>query len=214
MTTPGEILDLKNWYLTLPTGPAGSPDTIHQPELDVFSDEYFNVQDGAVYFKANCGGVTTKGSTYPRSELRETNGKALASWDMKSGTHTMTYAVSVEHLPTKKPQVVVGQIHNDKDDVIEIRLTGPLLEVIHNTIHYGALDSKYTLGKKVTITIVASGGKITVSCGTTKVGLKATSKGGNYFKIGCYTQSNVAHGDKGDDFGAVKLYSVKVVHSK
>jgi hypothetical protein len=73
---PGQLLDLRNWYLTLPTGSAGRPDTVEQPDLDRYSSPFFQVdpQRDGVVFTATAGGVTTKNSTYPRSELREMNG--------------------------------------------------------------------------------------------------------------------------------------------
>jgi len=55
-------------------------------------------------FVAECGGVTTKNSPNPRSELREmiNGGKNPAAWSCKTGTHTMTYTASVTHLPVTR----------------------------------------------------------------------------------------------------------------
>ena len=30
---PGDLIDLTDWYLTLPTGKQGDPDTVENPEL-------------------------------------------------------------------------------------------------------------------------------------------------------------------------------------
>ena len=38
----------------------------------------------------DAGGVTTKNSTYPRSELREMNGDELAPGSHRTGTHTLS----------------------------------------------------------------------------------------------------------------------------
>ena len=78
---PGDLLDLGNWFLTLPVGPAGDPDSIDQPELLDYRSEWFDLTpDGTgVVFRAPAGGVTTKNSKYPRSELREMNGEEKAA---------------------------------------------------------------------------------------------------------------------------------------
>ena len=99
---PAELLDLSNWKLTLPTGDEGSPDEITQPELDTFSvDPYFMLNDdaSAVVFRADVDGVTTSGSGYPRSELREMDGTSKAAWSTTSGRHTMTITQAITHRP-------------------------------------------------------------------------------------------------------------------
>lgn len=85
---PSQILDLSVWKLTLPIGSTENPIDIHQPELNLFHHiTYFYEKSKAVVFIANCGGVTTANSKYPRSELREMNlDGSLASWSAISGT--------------------------------------------------------------------------------------------------------------------------------
>src|SRR5688572_26668039 len=73
---PAGRLDLASWKLTLPvdTDLPGRPDEIEHPRLDTFSDSahFFMSADGlGVGFRAPCGGVPTKGASYPRCELRE-----------------------------------------------------------------------------------------------------------------------------------------------
>ena len=79
---PADLLDLTNWKITLPIGSSGSPTEIKQPQLDTYSvDPYFKLttaKDG-VQFRAHCGGTTTSGSSYPRSELREMTGYLTGS---------------------------------------------------------------------------------------------------------------------------------------
>jgi poly(beta-D-mannuronate) lyase len=215
---PGSIIDLKNWYVTLPIGPAEHPTCVEPPLICKFCDpSFFFVNDtkDAVVFRAPCGGVTTKGSGYPRSELREMVGGKLASWDCSKGTHTMTVTEAVHFLPVVKPHTVVAQIHDAKDDVIEVRLTEKVLEVIHNTKHYVVLDPAYVLGKVFTIRIVAGGGNILVyynDLQTPKVKIPAKNKG-CYFKAGAYTQSNPSKGDKVDAYSEVWIYKVDVTHT-
>ena len=216
---PSEIIDLKNWYLTLPIGKPGSPTCIYNPDLKNYENDkhfYTNRDDNgdAIVFTAHCGGVTTKNTKYPRSELREMFETNKASWSTTKGVHTMTTVACVKKLPTAKPHVVVGQIHNGADDVIEVRLTGKKLEVIHDEKHYGALDEDYKLAEKFTLKIRTIGGVIEVyynDMDTPK--LKIPGKTDKcYFKMGCYTQSNTTKGDKPDAYAEVWVYALDVKH--
>ncbi len=213
--TPGSVLNLTNWKLTLPTG---KPDEITQPQLKTFSvNPYFqlNSAKNGVVFQANAGGATTQNSGYPRSELREmtSNGSERASWSNTSGSHVMTITQAITHVPAVKPHVVAGQIHDDSDDIIEIRLEGTNLFVENNGKSVGVLDSGYKLGTTFTVRVEASGGHIKVSYnGKQKVDF--TKSGSDwYFKAGCYTQSNTSKGDKADAYGQVIIYNLTVSHS-
>ena len=123
---PGDLIDLADWYLTLPTGKAGDPDTVENPDLEKFTNAFFTLNDArdGVVFSAHGDGVTTKNSHYPRSELREMNGSAKAAWSNTSGTHTLDVCEAITQVPSAKPEVVAAQIHDDKDDVLQIRLEG------------------------------------------------------------------------------------------
>src|SRR5690606_10716307 len=71
---PSELLDLSSWKLQLPTGEDESPDEVTQPDLGGFAADPWFVSNEAcdgVRFRAAVNGVTTSGSDYPRSELRE-----------------------------------------------------------------------------------------------------------------------------------------------
>lgn len=218
-TYPADLLDLQNWKLTLPveTPHDGNPDEIPQPELAHFSiDPYFTLtkaSDGVV-FQANAGGATTRGSSYPRSELREmTNGGAdLASWSTTSGTHRMTLREAITHVTPVKPHVVAGQIHDANDDVIMIRLEDSRLFVESNGDEAALLDPSYALGTVFTVQITASHGRIQVSYnGDSKANLEQNASG-CYFKAGCYTQSNIDRGDAADAYAQVVIYDLEVTH--
>ena len=101
---PGDVLDLRNWYLTSPTGVAGDPDTVHQPDLTTYSSPYFALNDAGdgVVFSAPVDGTTTKNSRYARSELREMNGAEEAAWSTTSGVHTLVVTQAVTRLPEAK----------------------------------------------------------------------------------------------------------------
>lgn len=212
---PSDILNLLNWKITLPSGKKGSPEEIKQPDLLKFSNPFFyvNTVNNSVVFIAECGGFTTSGSKYPRSELREMNSKELASWDIAKGSHLMSWTAAITHIPFVKQQVVVGQIHNDKDDLMFIRLSKNILEVVHNSVIYGILDENYKLGSKYTMSILAKEGEITVTYNNTKkIIIKPKNSKANYFKLGMYTQSNVSKGDKAKTYGKVEIYDCLVIH--
>ncbi|WP_433277526.1 polysaccharide lyase family 7 protein [Pseudonocardia xinjiangensis] len=90
---------------------------------------YFHLDqagDGVVFI-ANAGGVTTSGSSCPRSEVREMDGDRKADWSNRAGTHTLSVRQAVTRLPAVKPDVVTAQIHDAEDDVLEVRLEGERL---------------------------------------------------------------------------------------
>jgi hypothetical protein len=213
---PGGIINLTNWKLTLPTGGDEAED-VTQPKLNKFRDPRFfhttPAGDGVV-FRAPVGGATTGNSEYPRSELREMTdgGKKEASWSGKSGTHIMTITEAITALPQGKPQVVAGQIHDDEDDVIMVRLNGTKLFAEADGKQVGVLDPAYQLGTRFTVQIVATHGRIRVTYnGVKTVGLKRDGSD-YYFKAGCYTQANDDNSEKGS-YGEVVINALTVQHS-
>jgi hypothetical protein len=218
-TLPSGVLNLTNWKLTLPveTSHAGSPDEFVQPELNGFQDaQYFHVNDtrNGVVFKAHCGGATTSGSGYPRSELREmvSNGSAKASWSTTSGTHTMEITQAITHLPVDKPHVVVGQIHDAGDDVIVFRLEGAKLFIDQNGVTGPILTTNYHLGDVFTTKFIAGNGGVECYYNGRYIYKYSVSTSGCYFKAGCYTQSNTSKGDAPTAYGEVIIYSLSVKH--
>jgi hypothetical protein len=213
---PAQVLDLTNWRLALPTG-KDDADQVDQPELATFQDKkYFHVNKAqtGVVFRANAGGTTTDGSKYPRSELREMkdDGDDEASWSSESGVHTMTITEAITSLPQEKPQVVAGQIHDDEDDVVMIRLEKSRLFVEADGDEVGLLDKAYALGTKFTVIVQATDKGIRVTYnGRTTVTYDKTGDDW-YFKAGCYTQSNEDEGDAADAYGEVVIYDLKVTH--
>ena len=97
---------------------------VHQPQLNTFTDPWFHLDDTrtGVVFTANAGGVPTKNSTYPRSELRDMTGPEKASCSNTTGDHVLRLRQAITRLSTVKRQVVTAQIHDAEDDVIEVRL--------------------------------------------------------------------------------------------
>lgn len=216
---PGQFLNLKNWYLTLPIGKPKDPDCVFQPRLDRFvHPKYFfvNAPKNAVVFMAHCGGVTTKGARYSRSELREcTNeGKDKAAWETDKGEHTMTYTASVEELPLAKPSAIIGQIHATKRYFVLIKLRKNKLQVQHNGKIVGTLDDNFKVGKKFTIKINVKDNITNIYYDDmTRVKVRVAAKASKcYFKVGSYLQSSTSTGDKADACAEVCLYDLKVEH--
>lgn len=215
--TPADLLDLTNWKLTIPTAGEDSDVAaeIKQPRLDSYTSSYFKLNkagDGVV-FKAHAGGATTKGSDYPRSELREMAGGDKAAWSTTKGKHTLSLRVAITHLPEAKPDVVVAQIHDAKDDIVTIRLDGPdHLYVDHGSENYGTLDDNYRLGTAFNASIVAEGGRVKVYYNGTKKVDKSVRTTDNYFKAGIYTQSNESKGDTSSAYGESVISQLKVSH--
>ena len=120
---PSQVLDLNNWKVTLPIGSSEKPKEIKQPEIVTYSiNPWFMVapEGTAVIFRAAVNGVTTSGSDYPRSELREmtANGRANAEWSSSKGTHTMFLDQAITAVPKIKRHVVAGQIHDDNKEAL------------------------------------------------------------------------------------------------
>lgn len=205
---PSDIIDLTNWKLTLPVGTRGKPVEVKQPQLNKWSNSRFlQVYKDGVVFRVFANGVTTSGSEYPRDELREmkNRGRSNASWPAGTGLHRMSSTFLVtDALPDKK-SVVVGQIHDAKDDVVMVKFTkvgkkgkvevswskgkgkGSVLE---------PLDLAYEFGTKVDVDIIAHRGVIEVRYkrhGTSVWKSKKKtvgSRSGCYYKFGVYAQFN------------------------
>ncbi|WP_328891622.1 polysaccharide lyase family 7 protein [Streptomyces sp. NBC_00316] len=218
---PAEQLDLTNWKETLPTGSAGSPTEVKQPALATFaSDPWFTVNPACtgVQFRAAVNGVTTSGSGYPRSELREmtNNGTANASWSATSGTHTLTFREAFKHLPNDKPEVVGAQIHDAEDDITVFRLEGTNLYITNgDDTHYKLVTSSYALNTVYEGEFVVSGGEIKAYYNGTLEATIPYTGSGNYFKAGAYTQANCSNSApcSADNYGEVHIYNLEVTHS-
>ena len=213
--TPSDLVDLGNWYLTLPTGPAGDPDTVQPAQLAGYSSAYFRLnqsRDGVV-FTAPVTGATTKNSHYPRSELREMNGTEEAAWSNETGTHTLRATEAVTELPESKPELVTAQIHGGDDDVMQIRLEGNHLMVQYaDGAKQVTLDPDYRLGTPYDIEIVAAAHSVQVSYNGSPKAELPLSGSTWYFKAGAYVQSNPSKGDAAGAAGQVIIYALEVDH--
>lgn len=215
---PAQILDLSSWKETLPAGKNKNPKEISQPKLATFSDSsYFFVNqscDGVV-FRAPVNGVTTSGTDYPRSELRQmdADGKE-ASWSTDEGMHTMLIEEAITAIPKNKSQIVAGQIHDANDDVVVIRLEEARLFVDINGKSGPTLDDNYILGKRFTVRFVAGNGRIEIYYDNNSEPAFSMQKSDSncYFKAGAYTQSNCKKESdcSSGNYGEVVIYRLEL----
>lgn len=220
---PAQIFDLTNWKITVPSGTNERPTEIKQPTLATYKlDPWFvvNNEGNGIRFRAPVNAVTTSGSSYPRSELREmtNNGTTNASWSSTKGTHTMYLDQAITAVPRTKKHVVAGQIHDANDDILVIRLELPNLYVNVDGKNLYKLDSNYTLGKRFTVKLAVNNGKTQVYYNDSRDPVYTLKKkySKSYFKTGAYTQSNC--GKEGllfcndSNYGEVVVYNAVVTH--
>lgn len=219
---PAQVLNLTNWKLTLPIGSSGSPTEIKQPALAKYvHTDFFKPEGGGVRFRAPVNGVTTSGSANPRSELREMNGSANASWSSSDGkTHTMVIDQAITHLPNARTDggtaaVVVGQIHDADDDICVFRLEGRKLWLTSgNNTHYKLITDGYELGTRFKVAFSVLKDVVSVFFNGELVDRLPAKFSGAYFKAGAYTQANSKNSKPADatNYGEVIVYAVTVAH--
>lgn len=205
-----EFGGLEGWKLTLPydTPVKGRPDEIGWPALARFADDrcFFTDEEGRLVFRARCDGVTTKGSKYPRTELREMEGAREAAWDVADAKiRRLDLVFAVTHLPEVKPHVVCAQIHDASRDVLMVRLEGSKLLLERTGREDVVLERKYVLGSAVAVQVEAGAGRIRVWYQDELRADWPENARGCYFKAGCYVQSNVSKGDAPEDCGEVRF---------
>ena len=217
---PADVLDLANWKVTLPVGDEEEPAEVEQPELATFTAQPWFVPTEdctGVRFRSAVDGVTTGGSSYPRSELREMTGDGSdeAEWSTSDGTHTMVVNEAITHLPNDKPHVVAGQIHGGDDDLTVFRLQDTKLYVTNgDDSTYHLVTDEYVLGTPFEAKFVAHDGQIDAYYnGELETTIEVDSSTA-YFKVGAYTQANCDNSDPCDEanYGEVVVDSVTVSH--
>lgn len=228
---PSAILNLSNWKITLPFD-ANSKDgeqsevaaEVKHPQFANYTlTDYFytNSTNDGVVFRAHAGGAHTKGSGFPRCELREMveNGKVTAKWQSNFGRHIMEIDQAITHLPTRKKHVVAGQIHSTGsfDDVITCRLEDKNLFLSHNGKKGTVLTEKYVLGTRFKIKWVVEQNQIKSYYNGKLVETYPLAFPDAYFKAGCYTQSaswgkNNDHNAEIAEYGEVVIYGLGVLH--
>lgn len=180
----------KFWKVTHPNG---TESQVVTKSVDKSYTVIRDAKDCIVQLEMFCSGGlgTTKNSKYSRCELREMDGKGgLASWSLKD-QRRMVFTFEVTTI-SPDTTTVIGQIHDDKDDVIMIRFDTKkkIYEVTHNSEHYGVLASA-EVGALYYVEIVTTAEGIDVYCMKEKMTKVSIKKQADkcYFKVGNYLQS-------------------------
>ena len=176
---------------------------------------------GGVHIRRG-GGVTTKGSSYPRSELRETNGGELAGVDQPPWhphPRRVAEAVIARRPPVEARGRRARRSTTADDDVIQSpprgqdRLIAQYGGGSGDKNEYGHRSRTYVLGTPDDLRLVAAAGRIDVFYNGAHSGGAALAGDNWYFKTGSYLQSNVSKGDAADAVGQVVLYALRVSHA-
>jgi hypothetical protein len=226
--------DLSGWKLTVPVGrPDNRKKALEVYKLEGYaSSHFFAAADGAMVFKAPVNGVTTSGSKYPRSELREMNKDQEAAWKLSEGG-TMTATLKVDKVPKTSEgdpgRIIVGQIHGEKEEPIRLYWDKETLYFMNDRSGDDDDENKFefhdangetpsvSLGEKFSykidvrgdtldVTVYADGKKYTSVTKLNPVWNSDTF----YFKAGVYLGVNKKQGAKG--FGQVSFYALDYSH--
>ncbi|AZQ63727.1 hypothetical protein EI427_16295 [Flammeovirga pectinis] len=209
---PSDVIpSLTDWKVTLPINALGEDnrrvldvdqriktplEVADKAIVDFEYKPYFYAKDGEVFFRAHCAGATTKGSKYPRSELRQRSGHGNLYWSVNDPQFLQT-ELRVTHLPQIKSNVCITQIHGPDDEPLRVHYSkkkGVYIVWNENNKDYeNALD--YNLGEQLRITVNVDKGFI--ACEIENLDQKTKYKkiwksmdSTGYFKVGCYTQAS------------------------
>lgn len=206
---PGQHFDLATYKLQTPIAKRDSVEEVAQPALHDFVAPffYFDASTHAMVFDCPDNGASTRGSHFPRSELRDTN-----EWTF-SGQHILRASLAVTQQP-RSGNIIVGQIHGNGtgSEALKIRWSkGDIVVGIKATP--GSTEERFTLvrglalGDRIDYRIAQSDRSVTVTVnGTSKSFTYDHSWDGNtvYFKAGNYLQDNSASGSA----GVVRFYAI------
>jgi len=206
---PGQHFDLATYKLQTPMAERGNIEEVSQPALHDFSAPffYFEASTHAMVFNCPDNGAPTRGSHFPRSELRSIN-----EWTF-SGRHTLSASLAVTQQPSSG-NIIVGQIHGNapgtealkirwsKGDVVVGIKTSPNITEERFTLVHGL-----ALGDRIDYRIAQSDHMVTVTINGTSKSFTYDRKWDAdtvYFKAGNYLQDNSASGSA----GVVKFYAL------
>jgi hypothetical protein len=218
MTKPADILGITGpnalWKLQYGLPGVSGIKEVSAADLATFElVPYFAATpDGWVQVRVSCGAGTTSNSGYPRCELREMTPQA---WDSKTATRWYEYELKVTHLPAKKPQMCVMQLHDDSDDLLEViyqrnSAGGYELTQRVNGSSSGQLVIPHELNRSCVLALGIVKGVPTVY--RDGVAIMTTTKmpqsAGTYAKLLNYLQSN-AKMDASSEYGELMARNVR-----
>lgn len=207
--------------------------TIKTKDLPKYASEFYDASDDKIVFTVPTAGDTiqsTKNSTYPRCEFRETKEDGtLNNWDAtKAQDNWMDYHLAVEQ-PGPAGKLIIGQIHGKSDsplckiqynDEDETGLADIILQyrkeyegtekkiVIKRGVKLGqVLQLRIRLTSEFILIIYDSGTEVARAQLSKASYTKA--KDLFYFKVGAYVQTKV---NAEDGTGIVSLYKLDLYH--
>lgn len=216
---------------TYPSAPSsfGTPEGPFSGPSDVWLDfeTVGTVTSGtkAVQFQVRADSATTSGSSFPRSELRETRADGTnMAFDALFGNHSLRTTTRITHLPTADPEVIVAQLHDGSSDRISVRtqlVSGEtkLLVRINGTEAPPRLSEGYVVGVEFIIDIrILDGGLVQVyynGSTTPLVTGQLVSTGGAtwYWKTGAYAQFDGTSAGSSTEYVSVEHRNLAVSHS-
>jgi hypothetical protein len=219
---PGENFDLTHWKLTLPDTGASEIGTARLVNGYTNASCFNTGPDGAMTFYCPASGGTTRGSSYPRSELRELLNPADDNLNWTGyGTHVLNARCVVSQMPSTK-KVVIGQIHgyapNDKP-LVKLQFYNGKIEALVKA--NGAKDAKLSfasvgLNNPITYQIKVVNGRLSLDVNGSSQTIDFFQANPNwrrntfYFKAGNYCQDN---SPSAGNAAKVLFYSLQVAHS-
>lgn len=208
---PQTQFDLRDFNLQLPVPKNNSITIIKGPEIAQFSSEnfYYSSEDKSIRFFCSSDGQATKGSHYPRTELRQTE-----EWHFEN-KHTLHVKMSVLKQPDSG-KIIIGQIHgstkgteavklwwnngelqagfkkevNGKEDRVTLLKNVPLGQTFEYSIQQNGLDIQVKINQQTTNYTLGDSWKSEAA----------------YFKAGNYLQDNKIPVSS----GLVAIYDIKI----
>lgn len=206
------------WKVTVPydsdgndSGNVSDPDDRNSDAEDYFdlieaSEDFpnnFYVDGNEVIFTAHCGGATTSGSIYPRTELRQLDEDGDDNYFDLDDYQYLDVTVRVLEVPTERPEVNMVQIHGPSDEPLRVEYNAGS-DGLHLTINEdddGWEDViGYSLGDRLRVQVTVDDGRMWLVLNNLETGEVYDDIQGvdldddtGYFKVGCYLQSSITY---------------------
>jgi hypothetical protein len=194
------MINLNNWAVTLPTGNTQYP---------IEFNEFVYERQDSVLLKTPCIGETTPNSNFPRTELREMFNHKRAKWNSEIGKHEFRGIFNVLKLTKKKPEVCVFQIHDGKDDVLQIIVDKAWVKYKFNGARVSLGSS---LGERFRIKCKVENGMVSLKYNFNDKILLPLKSNSLYFRTGNYLQSNFEYEQDLNEYSLVEIRDVRVDH--
>lgn len=196
------MINLNNWAVTLPTGSTFYP---------IKLNEFIRYDGLSVVLVTPCDGEPTQNSHYPRCELREIINGEKASWDSGSGEHSFEGVFKIDRFTKSKPIISVFQIHDGKNDQLQILVDPTSIKYNYNGIKFKVAVHK--LGERFRIKCKVKNDMIILKINFEDTILLTLSSSNLYFKAGNYLQSNMDIENDTNEYSKVSISKIKVKHS-